>query len=40
MFPKGATPEDKALIVAATIMLDYMYFEERPQGTNSGVQTL
>jgi len=31
-FPKGATKEDKALIMAATIMIDYMYFEESPAG--------
>jgi hypothetical protein len=27
-FPSNATPEDKALLVAATILIDYRYFEE------------
>jgi hypothetical protein len=27
-FPKNASPEDKALIMAATIFIDYRYFEE------------
>lgn len=27
-FPQNASPEDKALILAATIFIDYRYFEE------------
>jgi len=31
-FPAGATSNDKALLLAAIIMLDFTYFEEKPQG--------
>lgn len=31
-FPLVSTPEDRALLTAATIMLDYMYFEKRFEG--------
>jgi len=30
-FPDGATKEDRALLLASTIMLDFTYFEEKPQ---------
>jgi hypothetical protein len=30
-FPANATPEDKALIMCATLFLDFRYFEEKPQ---------
>lgn len=29
LFPPGCTPEGKALILAATIFLDYRYFEDK-----------
>jgi hypothetical protein len=29
LFPRDAEPEDKALLLAATIFLDYRYFEEK-----------
>jgi len=29
-FPLNSTPEEKALIMAAVIFLDYRYFEESP----------
>ncbi|KAM3127741.1 hypothetical protein pb186bvf_020173 [Paramecium bursaria] len=29
LFPSGATKEDKALLFAATLMLDYSYFEDK-----------
>ena len=29
-FPETATPYDKLMIIGATLMLDYMYFEESP----------
>jgi len=29
VFPDNATKEDKALLLAATLMLDYMYFEDK-----------
>jgi len=29
-FPKDASKEDKALLLAAVIMLDFTYFEEKP----------
>jgi len=32
-FPSGATEAEKALLLAAIIMLDFHYFEEKPQGT-------
>jgi hypothetical protein len=35
-FPKGATSEDKALIMAATLFMDYRYFEEKAGG-NQGM---
>ena len=30
-FPSTATPEDKFLIIATVLMLDYQYYEESPQ---------
>jgi len=37
VFPKAANAEERSLIMAATIMLDYMYFEEKAGGNqNSG----
>jgi hypothetical protein len=34
-FPANATPNDKALLLAAIIMLDFSYFEEKPQNGDS-----
>jgi hypothetical protein len=34
-FPKDATKEDKALLLAAVIMLDFMYFEENPKNNRN-----
>lgn len=28
LFPENATPKDKALLLAATLFIDYSYFEE------------
>lgn len=39
-FPKDATKEDKCLIMASTIMIDYMYFEESPTGGAQGTTRL
>ncbi|CAD8113117.1 unnamed protein product [Paramecium sonneborni] len=36
IFPKGATKEDKALLLAVTLMMDYMYFEDK-QGAEASV---
>jgi len=33
-FPAKATKEDKVLIMAATMLLDYRYFEEKPNNNN------
>lgn len=29
IFPKGASSIDKALLLAVTLMMDYMYFEDK-----------
>eukprot|EP00828_Plagiopyla_frontata_P040904 TRINITY_DN5673_c0_g1_i4.p1 TRINITY_DN5673_c0_g1~~TRINITY_DN5673_c0_g1_i4.p1 ORF type:complete len:366 (-),score=59.20 TRINITY_DN5673_c0_g1_i4:42-1139(-) len=35
VFPKGIEPAKKALLMAATIMLDFSYFEENPRNRNN-----
>jgi len=37
IFPAGATSNDKALLLAANIMLDFTYFEEKPQGDRASI---
>lgn len=39
-FPPDSSPEDRALFLAATIMIDFAYFEKKQQGgaINGGVQ--
>ena len=34
VFPEGSNAEDRALLMAAVIMLDFMYFEEGPPNRN------
>lgn len=34
IFPRGASKEDKALLLAVTLMMDYMYFEDKDGGGN------
>lgn len=29
IFPKGASKEDKALLLAIKLMMDYIYFEDK-----------
>ena len=36
IFPKGASKQDKALLLASVLLLDYCYFEEK-QGNNAQV---
>jgi Scramblase len=31
VFPSYASPQDKALIFAATFLIDYLFFEEKPR---------
>lgn len=33
-FPDNITPDDKALLMAATLFMDFRFFEERPNGRN------
>ncbi|EAR83257.3 scramblase family protein (macronuclear) [Tetrahymena thermophila SB210] len=33
-FPPGLSPEDKALFMAATLLIDYMYFENKTEQPN------
>ena len=35
VFPEGSTAEDRALLLGAVIMLDFMYFEEGPPNRNN-----
>lgn len=36
MFPQNASNEDRALLVAGVIMLDFRYFEQNPNQNNNG----
>ena len=34
IFPEGAFPEDKLLLIAAALMIDYQYFESSPESSH------
>ena len=34
IFPKVAFPEDKLLLIAAALMIDYQYFESSPESSH------
>ena len=35
VFPEGSNAEERALLMGAVIMLDFMYFEEGPPNRNN-----